>query len=345
MQCKYKLRGFMSSRFCISKPWRPSLKPVTNHLTPFSGFVDDLMALCGIECVNWSVEGVDLRCLSTNSCPVRARCVLIGRRRGGVRCNASRRSAVLGDNGEVSGSMEEEEEDEELGIATRFEMDDFDVSDRVSIGLGRRADEVVFEAIVKNSNSPLHNTRVVLRELTNFQAQRRGKQAIEVLRKLARRRFLYHSYSMQVHGYISTPSSGDSGSFMYHGSFSLRHWLQQSDWLPTLEATLALDEEPVRTLGDDSVGGPAVSRQLRLICLLMRDLLIGELMEPSHFTKFKIFLMKILDRNWGAGWNLLALLLATKPSQRTRHWIELRIDGLENALWCSSSQLIGCSSN
>ncbi|KAE8732183.1 Delta-1-pyrroline-5-carboxylate synthase [Hibiscus syriacus] len=41
---------------------------------------------------------------------------------------------------------------------------------------------------------------------------------------------------------------------MYHGSFSLRHWLQQPNWLPTLEATLALDEESVRRVGDDSVG-------------------------------------------------------------------------------------------
>lgn len=61
----------------------------------------------------------------------------------------------------------------------------------------------------------------------------------------------------------------------YHGSFSLRHWLQQSDWLPTLEATLALDEECARRVGDDTVGGPAVSRHLRLIRILMRDLLIG----------------------------------------------------------------------
>lgn len=61
----------------------------------------------------------------------------------------------------------------------------------------------------------------------------------------------------------------------YHGSHSLRHWLQLSDWIPTLEATLALDEEQVRRVGDDSVGGPAVTRQLRLIRILMRDLLIG----------------------------------------------------------------------
>jgi len=63
--------------------------------------------------------------------------------------------------------------------------------------------------------------------------------------------------------------------WQYHGSFSLRHWLQQSDWLPTLEATLALDEESVRRVGDDTVGGPAVSRQLRITRILMRDLLIG----------------------------------------------------------------------
>ena len=55
----------------------------------------------------------------------------------------------------------------------------------------------------------------------------------------------------------------------------MRHWLRQSDWLPTLEATLALDEESVRRVGDDKVGGPEVSRQLRLIRILMRDLLIG----------------------------------------------------------------------
>lgn len=61
----------------------------------------------------------------------------------------------------------------------------------------------------------------------------------------------------------------------YHGSYSLRHWLQLSDWLPTLEATLALDEEYVRKFGDDTVGGPAVTRQLRLTRILMRDLLIG----------------------------------------------------------------------
>jgi hypothetical protein len=59
--------------------------------------------------------------------------------------------------------------------------------------------------------------------------------------------------------------------WQYHGSFSLRHWLRQSDW------TLALDEESVRRVGDDTVGGPAVSRQLRITRILTRDLLIGVL--------------------------------------------------------------------
>lgn len=84
---------------------------------------------------------------------------------------------------------------------------------------------------------------------------------------------------MQVHGFISPSATGNGGSFTlvhgYHGSFSLRHWLQQSDWLPTLEATLVLDEESVKKVGDDSIGGPEISRQLRIIRILMRDLLIG----------------------------------------------------------------------
>lgn len=63
--------------------------------------------------------------------------------------------------------------------------------------------------------------------------------------------------------------------YQYNGSFSLRHWLQQSDWLPTLEAALSLDEESVRRVGDDTIGGPTVSRQLRLTRILLRDLLIG----------------------------------------------------------------------
>ncbi|PPR95929.1 hypothetical protein GOBAR_AA24742 [Gossypium barbadense] len=314
--------------------------------------------------------------------------------------------------------------EEETGHVTRFKMSDFMILDRVSVGLAGRADEVISEAIVKDSASPLYNSRVVLRRLTSARAQRRGRRAIEVLKKLVGRRILYHSYSMQVYGYVSSHKGGSHSSFTlvhgYHGSFSLRHWLRQPDWLPTLEATLALDEESVRRVGDDSVGGPAVSRQLRLTRILLRDLLIGvnylhchgiahtelrlenvhispvdrhikvgilgnaadfyedgpnrsasdsnmdrrqmmiafdmrcvgfmmakmvlrELMDPVTFTKFKTFLMKgndpsclrefllpiltrnsatgniglqILDRNWGAGWNLLSLLLAVKRSKR-----------------------------
>ncbi|KAL0750959.1 hypothetical protein Bca101_032962 [Brassica carinata] len=124
------------------------------------------------------------------------------------------------------------------------------ILDRVSIGHGGRADELVFEAVVQIPDSPLFNQGVVLRKLNTTHAQRRGRRAIEVLKKLVRRRLLYHSYSMQVHGYISNSLRDDPYSFTLvhgcHGSFSIRHWLQQSDWLPTLEATLALDEESLK---------------------------------------------------------------------------------------------------
>ncbi|GFS32196.1 OBP3-responsive protein 1 [Actinidia rufa] len=365
------------------------------------GCVHIPMALCGIGwCPSW--EGVEVPILSSNS---------------STRLIRPNSFPLMDDT--TSASLEEE-----LGHVMKFKMSDFKICDRVSIGLSGRTDEIVFEALVKDVHSPLHNSRVVLRQLSSAQAQRRGKRAIEVLKKLARRRLMYHSYSMQVHGYVDPSTIGDYGSFTlvhgYHGSFSLRHWLQQSDWLPTLEATLALDEESVRRVGDDTVGGSAVSRQLRLIRILMRDLLIGvnylhshglahtelrlenvhvspvdrhikvgilgnaadfydnnpntsttdgsmdrrqmmiafdmrcvgfmmakmvlqELMEPLIFTKFKSFLTKgndpsclrefllqtlrrnsssgnvglqILNRNWGAGWNLLSLLLAAKPSER-----------------------------
>ncbi|KAK9070489.1 hypothetical protein SSX86_010891 [Deinandra increscens subsp. villosa] len=325
---------------------------------------------------------------------------------------------------------------EEFSHVMKFKFSDFKISDRVSIGLGGRGDEAVFEAIIKDSDSPLHNTKVVLRRLTSSQAQRRGKRAIQVLKKLARRKLMYHSYSMQVHGYVCSQTMEDEGSFTLvhgcHGGFSLRHWLRQTDWLPTLEATLALDEESVRRVGDDTVGGPAVSRQLRVIRIVMRDLLIGvnylhshglahtelrlenvhispvdrhikvgilgnaadffedgpnsaadrqqmmiafdmrclgfimvkmilsELMDPGIFTKFKAFLNKgnapsclrefllgtlnrnsshgnvglqMLDRNWGAGWHLLSLLLATKPVDRIRCLDALRHPFLCGPRW------------
>uniref|UniRef100_A0A7C9B247 Cyclin-dependent kinase n=1 Tax=Opuntia streptacantha TaxID=393608 RepID=A0A7C9B247_OPUST len=375
------------------------------------------MALCGIGGLNSTIEGLDFRFLNKNlptllvksairvpiTSSFRRKCIR-------MRCRASM-STVSEENDQMREAYSVEDE---LGMVTKFKMSEFEVSDTVSIGLAGRGDELVFEAVVRNPSSLLYGTRVVLRELTSVQAQRRGKRAIEVLKKLACRKLLYHSYSMQVHGYVSSPTSCDPASFVlvhgYHGSFSLQHWLQQSDWLPTLEATLALDEESVRRVGDDTTGGPTVSRQLRLIRLLMRDLLIGvnylhthglahtelrlenlhvspvdrhikvgilgnaadffvdsrqrqmmiafdmrcvgfimakmvlsELMDPLIFGRFKSFLSKgnhpsclrefmlpilcknspsgniglqILDRNWGAGWNLLSLLLAPKPSHR-----------------------------
>eukprot|EP01018_Ginkgo_biloba_P023032 Gb_17934 [translate_table: standard] len=340
-----------------------------------------------------------------------------------IRCSGQR-VAVPSESEENSASLGSDFMDKETDPATQFKMSDFELCSHVSIGLAGRGDEVVFEAIVRNSESPLNNSRVVLRELAGSHAQRRGRRALEVLRKLARRQFMYRSYATRIHGYILPSSAGNQYPFTlvhgYYGSYSLHHWLLLSDWLPALEAKLALDEECARRVGDDTIGGPAVSRQLRLIRMLMRDLLIGvnylhshglahtelrlenvhiscvdrhikvgilgnaadfndsslkettlegnldrrklmiafdircvgfmmakmvlrELMDPSIFMKFKSFLtmgnnptslrefllpiiyekspsgsigLQILDRNWGAGWNLLASMLATKPSDR-----------------------------
>ncbi|GER46706.1 obp3-responsive gene 1 [Striga asiatica] len=344
-----------------------------------------------LGCGDFSSRRVDLSSFSRNG--------RRGSRRLRVGCFASAGNVAreLESEEDSAASSSRNDDDDDLSHVMKFKMSDFEIHDRVSVGLADKGDEVVFEATVKDPNSPLFNTRVILRQLVSTQAKRRGKRAIEVLKRLASRRIMYHSYSMQVHGYVCPSTTGDSGSFIlvhgYHGSFSLRHWLQQSDWLPTLEATLTLDEETIRRVGDDTVGGPAVSRLLRLIRVLMRDLLIGvnylhshglahtelrietlhispvdrhikvgilgnaadfadcnpdgskldgymdrrnmmiafdmrcigfimarmvirDLMDPLIFTKFKAFLSKILDRKWGAGWNLLSLLLATNPSKR-----------------------------
>ncbi|CAA7408660.1 unnamed protein product [Spirodela intermedia] len=343
-----------------------------------------------------------------------------------TRCFSDGRTATESgprEDGLRSPGSEEESDLTDLGPVMRFRMSDFSTCNHVSIGLAGRGDEMIFEAIVKDPDSTLYQSRVVLRQLTTSHSQRRGRRALEVLKKLARLQLMYHSYAMQVYGYLYQSDKEDHGSFTlvhgYHGSYSLKHWLQLSDWLPTLEATLALDEEWVRRVGDDRVGGPAVTRQLRITRILMRDLLIGvnylhshglahtqlrlenlhispvdrhvkvgilgnavdfydsslngtadaksdrrqlmiafdmrcvgfimakmvlrELMDPAVFINFKSFLTKgndpsclrehllpilcrnspsgnaglqMLDRNWGAGWNLLSLLLATKPSER-----------------------------
>lgn len=329
-------------------------------------------------------------------------------------------------------------------------MADFAVADCVSVGLHGRRDEVIFEATVRDPSSHLYGSTVVLRQLKSMQAKRRGRRALEVLKKLARRQMMYHSYALQVHGYIAPDNvvEKEDVPFVlvhgYHGGYSLRHWLQLSDWFPTLEATLVLDEEQVRRAGDDSVGGPAVTRQLRLIRILMRDLLIGvnylhshglahtelklenvhvspidkhvkvgilgnaadfhdhdpssstvasnnerrklmiafdmrcvgfimakmvlrELMDSSTFFKFKSFLTKgndpsclrefllptlcqnstsgniglqMLDRQWGAGWNLLALLLATEPEKRISC-----LDALRHPFLCGPKWRINPSVN
>ncbi|CAA0824677.1 Probable plastid-lipid-associated protein 14-chloroplastic [Striga hermonthica] len=369
-----------------------------------------------LGCGNFSSRRVDLSSFSRN---LRRR---NGRWRVGCFPSAGNvaRELESEEDSAASSYRNDDDDDDDLSHVMKFKMSDFEIHDRVSVGLSDKGDEIVYEATVKDPNSPLFNTRVVLRQLVSNQAKRRGRRAIEVLKRLARRRIMYHSYSMQVHGYVCPSTTSDCGSFIlvhgYHGSFSLRHWLQQSDWLPTLEATLTLDEETIRRVGDDTVGGPAVSRQLRLIRVLMRDLLIGvnylhshglahtelrienlhispvdrhikvgilgnaadftdcnpdgskldrrnmmiafdmrcvgfimarmvirDLMDPLIFTKFKAFLSKgndpsclreflmhivdrnssfknvgfqILDRKWGAGWNLLSLLLATNPSKR-----------------------------
>lgn len=99
----------------------------------------------------------------------------------------------------------------------------------------------------------------------------------------------------------------------------------------------------------------------------MAKMVLRELMDPLIFSDFKAFLMKgndpscsrefllktfngnssygnsglqMLDRNWGAGWHLLSLLLATKPSERIRC-----LDALRHPFLCGPKWRVDPSMN
>lgn len=86
-----------------------------------------------------------------------------------------------------------------------------------------------------------------------------------------------------------------------------------------------------------------IAFDMRCVGFIMAKMVLRELMDPTIFAKFKAFLTKgndpsclrefllhavkrnssvgnfgiqILDRNWGAGWHLLSVLLAPKPLDR-----------------------------
>ncbi|KAH9556909.1 hypothetical protein CY35_07G057400 [Sphagnum magellanicum] len=212
----------------------------------------------------------------------------LSRRTGGfVPCNAARSSA-LSESEEMMPTTSRRVTDNRLPQlvdvvppVVEFKLSDFELCSHVSVGLAGRGDEVVYEGVVRNPESPLRGMRVVLRQLTGPRAQRWGHRALQVIARLVRREDLYHSYATRVHGYIlpSGTASDESNTLTlvhgYYGSYSLHQWLLCHDWLPNLEARLALDEEAARRVGDDRTGGPEVSRQLRLLRVIMRDLLIG----------------------------------------------------------------------
>ncbi|BBN04328.1 hypothetical protein MPTK1_3g03690 [Marchantia polymorpha subsp. ruderalis] len=166
------------------------------------------------------------------------------------------------------------------GPAVEFKLSDFELCSHVSVGLAGKGDEVLFEGVVRNPESPLKGMRVVLRQLASPRAQRWGHRALQVISNLVPQQHMYMSYATRVHGYILASGGSDQSSTLtlvhgYHGSYSLHQWLHSEDWMSELESRLSLDEEVARRVGDDRLGGPAAHRHLRLVRILMRDLLIG----------------------------------------------------------------------
>ncbi|ONM39683.1 putative plastid-lipid-associated protein 14 chloroplastic [Zea mays] len=83
-----------------------------------------------------------------------------------------------------------------------------------------------------------------------------------------------------------------------------------------------------------------IAFDMRCVGFIMAKMVLRELMDPSTFFKFKSFLTKMLDRQWGAGWNLLALLLATKPEERISC-----VDALRHPFLCGPKWRINPSAN
>ncbi|KAG2599531.1 probable plastid-lipid-associated protein 14, chloroplastic isoform X3 [Panicum virgatum] len=252
----------------------------------------------------------------------------------------------------------------------RFDMDDFAIADRVSVGLHGRSDETIFEATVRDPSSELYGSTVVLRQLKSSQAKRRGRRALEVLKKLARRQMMYHSYALQVHGYIAPGNAVEQEDIPFvlvHGvNYLHSHGLAHTELrLENVHVSPIDKHVKVGILGnaadfhdnDPSSSTVASNNErrkmmiafdIRCVGFIMAKMVLRELMDSSTFFKFKSFLTKsalfqgndpsclrefllpilcqnspsgniglqMLDRQWGAGWNLLALLLATKPEKR-----------------------------
>eukprot|EP00850_Spirogloea_muscicola_P015275 SM000116S24196 [mRNA] locus=s116:29813:34415:+ [translate_table: standard] len=165
-----------------------------------------------------------------------------------------------------------------------YSWSDFSIAQHVSIGLSGRSDELLYEGMVTKPTSLLQGSRVVLRMLTGKRAVRWGERALQVLPRLAKERDNWrHPYTVQVHGVIRSSRSADCNLgepaltliHGYYGRLSLQQWLLSQDWLPALESRLALGKEAARRIGDERTGGDAVSRQLRVVRVVLRDVLIA----------------------------------------------------------------------
>ncbi|XWS61314.1 hypothetical protein CRYUN_Cryun07bG0115600 [Craigia yunnanensis] len=118
------------------------------------------MALCGLS-MNPNLERVEVCHFNGNlsTALIRPSCLRFNwnspcsarRQLRKVRCSSLRKvvSTMESEGNAPTATLISSEE--ETGHVTRFKIPDFKVLDRVSIGLAGRADEVVFEAVVKDS--------------------------------------------------------------------------------------------------------------------------------------------------------------------------------------------------
>ncbi|KAF7830701.1 putative plastid-lipid-associated protein 14, chloroplastic [Senna tora] len=179
--------------------------------------------------------------------------------------------------------------------------------------------------------------------LSSAQAQRRGKRAIEVsgssgVKIQSRPCFIItHSWYLLVVGvaHLSLSMGHIKIGFFLIFYYQVGILGNAADFYEDGSDNASMDNMDRRQM--------MIAFDMRCVGFVMAKMVLRELMDPLIFAKFKSFLTKgydpsclrelmlelvgrnspsgnaglqILDRNWGAGWHLLSVLLATKPSKR-----------------------------
>ncbi|RWW02596.1 hypothetical protein GW17_00034306 [Ensete ventricosum] len=187
------------------------------------------MALCGVAFLPAAAARDALRislpigAASPSSRPRRWTRPLNPRRRQAT-CSLGRIASFAASTGAEEVAAAEAVDEEEVGPVVKFKMSHFAVSDHVSIGLQGRVRSGFFfhlknvDFLVPHCANRLLGAWVCACVVGRGDLRGDRSRSQQVLKRLARRKLMYHSYAMQVYGYVSPSNIGDDVPFtLVHG--------------------------------------------------------------------------------------------------------------------------------